>query len=235
MDRVSGAYKRATQKLLLGIGLAVAVVLNVNTIAIAHHLFRDDVERATLVAHAEAVSRDSSFIKGSGEVQYARARAALDSLRLPIGWDDVRLVLPWHTTAVRDASGSVRSVRELRLWEHVFEPLVGWLLTALAAMLGAPFWFDLLNRMMVVRSTVKPHEKSPEESSEDRQASTDRTVYVTATPVARDAPEVRTAAPVAPEPPPDPDAEVDACDVEADAATRLTEDEELPAARGGVA
>ena len=27
----------------LGIGLTVAVVLNVNTIAIAHHLFRDDV------------------------------------------------------------------------------------------------------------------------------------------------------------------------------------------------
>src|SRR4029079_386196 len=55
MDRVSGAYKRATQKLLLGIGLTVAVVLNVNIIAIAHHLFRADVERATLVAHAAAV------------------------------------------------------------------------------------------------------------------------------------------------------------------------------------
>jgi len=35
--------------------------------------------------------------------------------------------------------------------------------------LGAPFWFDLLNKMMVIRSTVKPHEKSPEEASEDRQ------------------------------------------------------------------
>ena len=224
-----------TQKLLLGIGLTVAVVLNVNTIAIAHHLFRDDVERATLVARAEAVSRDSSFLGGSGEAQYARARAALDSLRLPIGWDEVRLVLPWRTSVVRDASGSVRTVREFRLWEHVFEPPVGWLLTALAAMLGAPFWFDLLNRMMVVRSTVKPHEKSPEESSEDRQTPTDRTVYVTAAPVAREAPEVRTVAPVASEPPIDPEADVDACDVGADAATRLTDDEELPAARGGVA
>ena len=36
-------------------------------------------------------------------------------------------------------------------------------------MLGAPFWFDLLNKVMVIRSTVKPHEKSPEESSEDRR------------------------------------------------------------------
>jgi hypothetical protein len=48
--------------------------------------------------------------------------------------------------------------------------LPGWLLTALAISLGAPFWFDLLNKIMVIRSTVKPHEKSPEEASEDRQA-----------------------------------------------------------------
>ena len=47
--------------------------------------------------------------------------------------------------------------------------IIGWLLTAIAISLGAPFWFDLLNKFMVVRSTVKPHEKSPEEVSEDRQ------------------------------------------------------------------
>jgi hypothetical protein len=46
---------------------------------------------------------------------------------------------------------------------------LGWLVTALAIMLGAPFWFDVLNKFVVVRSTVKPHEKSPEEASEDRQ------------------------------------------------------------------
>jgi hypothetical protein len=238
MDRVSGAYKRATQKLLLGIGLTVAVVLNVNIIAIAHHLFRDDVERATIVARAESIARDSSFIGGDSRAQYARARATLDSLRLPIGWDDMQLTPPWDTHVVRDASGAERSVTELRLWAYVFEPLVGWTLAALAAMLGAPFWFDLLNKVMVVRSTVKPHEKSPEESSDDRQIARDRIV-----PVERAAlvaptmstPDSRPPAPDVVEPQPDPDAEIDACDVEADAATKLTEDEELPAARGGVA
>jgi hypothetical protein len=42
---------------------------------------------------------------------------------------------------------------------------VGWLITALAVSLGAPFWFDMLNKFIVVRSTVKPHEKSLEEKS----------------------------------------------------------------------
>jgi hypothetical protein len=238
MDRVSGAYKRATQKLLLGIGITVAVVLNVNTIAIAHHLFRDDVERATLVAQAESVARDSSFVTGSSQQQFARARATLDSLRLPIGWDDMQLTPPWDTHVVRDASGAERSVTELRLWAYVFEPLVGWTLAALAAMLGAPFWFDLLNKVMVVRSTVKPHEKSPEESSDDRQTARDRIVPVDRTVVVAPgtrAADSRATSPTVVEPEPDPDAETDACDVEADAATKLTEDEELPAARGGVA
>jgi len=43
--------------------------------------------------------------------------------------------------------------------------LGGWILTAIAVSLGAPLWFDLLNKFMVVRSTVKPREKSSEEAS----------------------------------------------------------------------
>jgi hypothetical protein len=35
------------------------------------------------------------------------------------------------------------------------------------ASLGAPFWFDMLNKFIVVRSTVKPKGKSPEEKSKD--------------------------------------------------------------------
>jgi hypothetical protein len=50
--------------------------------------------------------------------------------------------------------------------------LLGWLLTAIAVSFGAPFWFDTLNKIMVIRSTVKPREKSGDEGSEDRQPST---------------------------------------------------------------
>jgi hypothetical protein len=33
--------------------------------------------------------------------------------------------------------------------------------------LGVPFWFDLLKKFMVVRSTIKPREKSQTEPSKD--------------------------------------------------------------------
>ena len=46
-----------------------------------------------------------------------------------------------------------------------FIRIIGWLLTALAVSLGAPFWFDMLNKFIVVRSTVKPKEKSQDEPS----------------------------------------------------------------------
>ena len=82
----------------------------------------------------------------------------LEALGLPIGWkleewpglhfwQPVDFVTRWYPP--------------FRL--HFF----GWLLTALAISLGAPFWFDLLNKFIVVRSTVKPKEKSPEEKSKD--------------------------------------------------------------------
>ena len=60
-----------------GASLIVAVGMNVNTIAIAHFLFRHDAERAALVARAETVARDSSILRTGRDVRYASARAAL--------------------------------------------------------------------------------------------------------------------------------------------------------------
>jgi hypothetical protein len=36
----------------------------------------------------------------------------------------------------------------------------GWVMTAFAVTLGAPFWFDVLGKLMVVRSTIKPKDGS---------------------------------------------------------------------------
>jgi hypothetical protein len=49
--------------------------------------------------------------------------------------------------------------------------VIGIFLTALAVSQGAPFWFDLLNRFVTIRSTVKPREKSTEQPSRERSVS----------------------------------------------------------------
>lgn len=45
----------------------------------------------------------------------------------------------------------------IEIWNHILSPILGWLLTALAATMGAPFWFDILNKVMVRRRRIICH------------------------------------------------------------------------------
>ena len=157
MDRVSGRYKRRTQFGLFFIGLGLAIVLNVNAIFLADHLATNKTLRQALAARAEAVVKDTSYQRRVRDTALSRAdleaiQADLTGLKLPIGLEQLD----------NTPEGQRTGAWYLRL-------VAGWLMTAFAVTLGAPFWFDMLNKFMVIRSTVKPHEKSPEEGSEDRQ------------------------------------------------------------------
>jgi hypothetical protein len=159
MDRVSGQYKRHTHFWLFVIGVVLSAGLNVNAIAITNHLARNKAVREALVARASLVTHDSLYVKKLSDTTFGRAETnrvtnELNALDLPIGLENYN--------RPRNAGDWVRMIG-------------GILITAFAVTLGAPFWFDALNKMMVIRSTVKPHEKSPEESSEDRQTSKDKT------------------------------------------------------------
>jgi hypothetical protein len=218
MDRVSGWYKRSTQWIVFAIAIAVAVGLNINTITVVDYLYHNDAARAGIVAKAGTVAADS---------HYDQVKKDLEAMSLPIGWS-----AGWG--APRPGGTGV--------WNYVAAPILGWLLTALAASLGAPFWFDVLNRVMVIRSTVKPHEKSPEEASEDRQFPAAERMSLTqaggagaATTGAAGAGAAATAA----LPPPggipataDVEGDMDGCDVDIG---DPTPDEALPQAEGGVA
>jgi len=153
MDRVSGWYKHRTQRILIAIGIIVAAIANVDTIRIAHSFYNDPGQRQLAIAMAGSLVKEPApGSPGAPAVGQARADSLanealrrIDALKLPVGWPDAAINREWYTR------------------------ILGWLITGFAISFGAPFWFDLLNRMTVVRSTVKPHEKSPEESSEDRQ------------------------------------------------------------------
>jgi hypothetical protein len=164
MDRVSGWYKRSTQWIILVVAIGVAGALNVNTITIADSLYRNKALRDAAVAVAQR-----------GEVQnYDDALTQFDRMRIPLGWGGgwgaPKNAVEKHVIAQRRSANGMASDANFDLWNDVFAPLLGLMITAFAATLGAPFWFDVLNKIMVIRATVKPHQKSPEEASEDRQA-----------------------------------------------------------------
>jgi hypothetical protein len=156
MDRVSGWYKRRVQWIIFGLGLLAAVVLNVDTIYIANTLLYDIPLRTSLVAAAQEYAKgDATTRETAAKQRLEESLERIQQLGLPIGW-----------SKRSDISGSTLKPRTE---QNKFLMIFGWVFTGLAVSLGAPFWFDLLNKIMVIRSTVKPHEKSPEETSEDRQ------------------------------------------------------------------
>src|SRR5262245_1348395 len=135
MDRASGWYKRKAQWMLLAVALVVTGIANADAISLATSLWQSPSLRASVV---EAASAYASEQAASGEEDtLEELRHHLDELAnrgLPLGW----------------GGDKVLSSREPGAWAS---KVAGLLLTALAASLGAPFWFDLVNKLMNVRST----------------------------------------------------------------------------------
>ena len=155
MDRVSGWYKRRTQWFLFFIGLGFTALLNVDTIAICRRLGEDDVLRASMIEAAKAAKLpDMPFQAGSkaksGLVTVHDQAEHLRGLGIPLGWMD------------DDIAKYFTGADGFWKWLLIFATkLTGLLLTAFAASLGAPFWFDVLNRFMSVRGVGKAPEEQP--------------------------------------------------------------------------
>jgi hypothetical protein len=140
MDRVSGVYKRRTQIWSFVLAFLVAAALNVSTIEIARELWL----RPTL---AHTLAPQVGFT----------AKQALDQmseLGLPVGWTQERLKSLGSIEGAKVALKDFGSIKGLEL-------AVGWLLTALATLFGAPFWFDALQQIVRLKgSGPSPAEKS---------------------------------------------------------------------------
>ncbi len=138
VERISGWYKRRIQWITLLVACAAACFSNADTVAIATQLASNSVLRAAVVAQAESVAQQAAPTTAETTNEYL---TKLKAAGLDIGWEKglPQGFWPW----VRKISGL--------------------LMTALAASLGAPFWFDLLNRVVRLRSSVAP--RAPEEKA----------------------------------------------------------------------
>jgi hypothetical protein len=160
MERVAGWYKRKTQALTFALALVFTLGLNVDSIMITKRLSSDTTLRAAVIAAAEKSAQPPSAVvvapsaeppaggqgpRGEGEEARAAAayqaivksQTALQTLGLPLGWADPQ---NWP-----HGEG-------WPLYWDWLSKVMGLLLTAGAASLGAPFWFDMLNKVVSIRS-----------------------------------------------------------------------------------
>jgi hypothetical protein len=175
MERVSGWYKRQTQWILLVMAAGITVWSNSDTIMFANTLWRDPALRASLVSQAQQFASEKQtqqshavtrpFVEGpvpppaespaeapdyeDASDKFDASMKNLRGLGLPLGWadgtnpDDQREPVP--------ALSGIPAV--------VMRHGLGWLLTTLAISLGAPFWFDILNKVVSIRAAGKAPEE----------------------------------------------------------------------------
>jgi hypothetical protein len=148
MQRVSGWYTRTAKLILLVIGLGLAVGLNVDSYGLANALWKDPTLRTAVDEQAKAIAKSgnvptgSACESGSASPQDPNEKiisniGCLHSLRLPIGWGKSNPANPAHYPG----------------------RILGWIITGFAISLGAPFWFNTLQK--VIRSTGPPPSPSP--------------------------------------------------------------------------
>jgi hypothetical protein len=161
MDRVSGWYKRHTHRWLFVISLALVLIVNIDTVSIARTLWTDPQVRATVTAAAEAdLAANATTTTVAGAPAPAAGTTATTATPLvacsPTSSETTTSTSTTGTTTVLKAATSCATALPLPVgWPKGSAPktagdwalkLLGWAVTIGALVLGAPFWWDLLNR-----------------------------------------------------------------------------------------
>lgn len=150
-------YKRWTQVFSLIIGLIIAATVNLDTIRLTNHLYRDKETREAVAVLA------SDFVQKTSKDNLERcSRVKTEDLAKDPGCAPVSSLLDnfrYRTDTIGKLPIGWPSVTPFELIKLMLDqgPIVylGWILTALATSLGASFWFDLLNRIINVRYGMK--------------------------------------------------------------------------------
>jgi hypothetical protein len=174
MDRVSGVFKRYSQAMALILGIIFSLMLNVDSITLAQYLWREPTVRQILVDQAAKLQPSQIQSATNPQQTVQQFQQQFYGLNLPMGWDVAR----YGAAALYNS--------ECQLFPHnnqyfgipifgskicltqphssgqtnILLKLLGIMITAGATAQGAPFWFDILKRLVNLRGTgPNPAEK----------------------------------------------------------------------------
>lgn len=152
MDRISGTYKKKAQFFIVIISTAVVIFLNVDSINIIQYLYNHPAESAALAdrisenienldpnnqaALPDSLSSEAKIDLKINELK--EIQASLDATKLPFGW--------------QKGDGEL-SFREFT------NKILGLIFSIIAGIVGAPFWFQTLNKLVNLRGAgAKPQD-----------------------------------------------------------------------------
>lgn len=176
-DRLTGEYARHQRWITIIVGAILVLVLNADAVRLTRELQSNDAVRTAMVAKADQMFSDGIVSACADKPDdileaciVAETRDYLDLLDPAIvGWksDPAGLIVAnvytaaasyftsTATAAEGDAAGAVAS--PANPVSILFNKLVGLVITVMAISLGAPFWFDMLNKVVNIRGAgIKP-------------------------------------------------------------------------------
>jgi hypothetical protein len=138
MMRSSGVYKRNAAGVALILSAIVVLVGNVDSLSLIDRLYSDPTLNRAFVQIAE---QSCGLVSKPSECFQSLDLSLIKDL--PLGWTFSKGVIP-HLLPQQNRLGVT---------------ILGWVLSAIAISRGAPFWFELLGKLINVRSTGAKPEK----------------------------------------------------------------------------
>jgi hypothetical protein len=170
MDRLSGWYRRRAQTLAYALAISLALLFNLDSVALANKLWREPLVRNLLADQATAFSDHNPAAITSPTIdQILILQGQTDWLSLPVGWIGFPVKVDTKSTLasvcnLRPTPGvgilglpvinkcypivNIPASQDVSGWVL---KILGFLVTGIAAAQGAPFWFDLLKRLVNIR------------------------------------------------------------------------------------
>lgn len=135
MERVAGWYKRRIQVITFVIGILLAFAMNVDTIAIAKKLTNESDARMEMVKVATAYVNEQNPDSSISDSLYVEMKKVVGSIK---------------------NQESIISISRPKCdsgFKVIMLYIIGCFITAIALSLGAPFWFDILDKLVKLRSS----------------------------------------------------------------------------------
>ena len=176
MERLTGDFKRRfSRPATLVVAAVIVVLMNADSVNIAKYLYSNPEARARVAAQAYQAAHDSTqaFNQKIASIQNANDTTVKQlQATLQTGLDNINdakaainenLPFGWEAAYFKTRLG----------FFDILSKILGLAVTTLAIMLGAPFWFDLLNKVTNLRGTgAKPANSSGNDNTTSATPST---------------------------------------------------------------
>lgn len=150
MNRAAGWYKRKAQYGILAVSLLLVSIYNIDSFTLIKYFWNDSRARADIVQMAEQMNSSKEARPDNNE-GFEQLRSLDKNSELPVGW----------MLCDKADTKKCQFKNPGDFWDWL-NKIIGLLFTTLMISQGAPFWFDILNKVSNLRGTGhKPENSKP--------------------------------------------------------------------------